>query len=87
MRRKTRKDTVARLRQDRIVAELHPLARQVARWAKDHRVKLKAADPPLPEALSDRAQDNWRPLVAIADAVGGEWPRKARAAADGSRVW
>ena len=81
MRRKTRADTVARLRQDRIDDELHPLAQQVARWAADHLDRLKDADPQLPEALSDRAQDNWRPLVAIADAAGGDWPRKARIAA------
>src|SRR5262245_42039005 len=34
----------------------------------------------MPEALNDRAADNWRPLVAIADLVGGEWPQLARQA-------
>jgi hypothetical protein len=42
---------------------------------------LEDADPPLPEALDDRAMDNWRPLVAIADAAGGDWPERARKAA------
>jgi len=81
MRRRTWKDQVERLRQDRIDDELYPLARQAARWAKDHLNQLKNADPSLPEDLGDRARDNWRPLVAIADAAGGDWPRKARAAA------
>jgi Protein of unknown function (DUF3631) len=35
----------------------------------------------VPDALNDRAADNWRPLLAIADLAGGEWPARARAAA------
>jgi hypothetical protein len=31
--------------------------------------------------LDDRAVDNWEALLAIADAAGGEWPERARAAA------
>ena len=34
-----------------------------------------------PEALNDRAADNWEPLFAIADLAGDEWPRLARTAA------
>src|SRR5262249_21904188 len=30
--------------------------------------------------LHNRAADNWRPLLAIADIAGGEWPERARAA-------
>jgi len=35
----------------------------------------------LPGALDDRASDNWRPLLALADAAGGKWPSRAIAAA------
>ena len=35
----------------------------------------------MPESLHDRAADCWRPLLAIADAVGGPWPTLARQAA------
>ncbi len=35
----------------------------------------------LPGALDDRAADNWRPLIALADTAGGKWPGRARAAA------
>ena len=35
----------------------------------------------LPQGLSDRAQDNWEPLIALADLAGGPWPQRARAAA------
>jgi Protein of unknown function (DUF3631) len=31
--------------------------------------------------MNDRAADNWRPLLAIADLAGGEWPKQAREAA------
>lgn len=34
--------------------------------------------PPLP--VDDRAADVWEPLVAVADAAGGEWPARARQA-------
>jgi hypothetical protein len=43
--------------------------------------ELTAAEPDLPDELSDRAQDVWEPLLAIADAAGGEWPERARGAA------
>jgi putative DNA primase/helicase len=56
------------------------LRSQAARWAADNFEKLADPDPQMPEALNDRAADNWRPLVAIADLVGGEWPQLARQA-------
>jgi putative DNA primase/helicase len=31
--------------------------------------------------LHDRAADNWGPLLTVADLAGGDWPRRARAAA------
>ena len=30
-----------------------------------------------PVGASDRAQDNWTPLVRVAAAIGGEWPDRA----------
>jgi hypothetical protein len=42
---------------------------------------LSGAYPEMPDELHDRAQDAWEPLVAIADAAGGDWPSRARAAA------
>jgi hypothetical protein len=34
----------------------------------------------LPDSLSDRQQDGAEPLLAIADAAGGDWPSQGRAA-------
>jgi putative DNA primase/helicase len=42
---------------------------------------FRDADPAVPVELNDRAADNWRPLLAIADLAGGPWPEKARQAA------
>jgi putative DNA primase/helicase len=57
------------------------LKRKCARFAADNLEKLREADPDIPEELNDRARDNWRPLLAIADAAGGDWPAWAREAA------
>ena len=35
----------------------------------------------VPASLHDRAADCWRPLLAIADLIGGDWPMRARTAA------
>jgi len=34
----------------------------------------------LPPEIQDRDADNWEALIAVADAVGGEWPERARRA-------
>ena len=39
---------------------------------------LSTADPAIPSVGSDRAEDNWLPLLAIADTLGGDWPVLAR---------
>jgi Protein of unknown function (DUF3631) len=44
---------------------------------------LDTAEPVLPDALSDRQQDVWEPLFAIADLAGSGWDGRARAAAIG----
>ncbi|MCA9312006.1 MAG: DUF3631 domain-containing protein [Phycisphaerales bacterium] len=89
MRRRRREESVSRLRQDRLGLELEPIRCQLSRWAADHAQVLRGADPVVPEGLSDRAADNWRPLLAIAEAAGGDWPSRGRAAAaglSGSRI-
>lgn len=52
--------------------------RKLARWAIDNMEALKSSRPALPDALNDRAQDNWESLLAIADRVGGHWEKTAR---------
>lgn len=80
MRRRLPDQRVERLRADRDLGILD-LRRRCARWVADHRDALQSADPMTPTALNDRAADNWRPLLAIADAAGNDWPNRARTAA------
>jgi hypothetical protein len=54
--------------------------RQIRRWAADHSGALRQAQPARPEGLHDRAWDNGRPLLAIADLAGGPWPEWTRQA-------
>src|SRR5262245_16575179 len=63
-----------KIRGDTIHAELQPLRRQLLRLAQDTRAALTQIDPAVPDALSARQADIWRPLLAIALAVGGYWP-------------
>lgn len=59
------------------------IQRKLCRFAEDYRETIRQARPAMPEALNDRAQDNWEPLLAIADTAGGQWPGMARGAALG----
>jgi putative DNA primase/helicase len=80
LQRKPRTAKVARLRK-RDSDEFALLRRKAARWAADNFDKLRDPDPEIPDVLDDRAADNWRPLLAIADLAGDAWPRRAREAA------
>ncbi len=77
LRRKRPDETVERLRLDRMGA-LTVLNRQAARWTADNFEALYAADADVPAELHDRAADNWRTMLAIADLAGGGWPGRAR---------
>ncbi len=77
MRRRKPTERVTRFQRDR-TSDLDELASMAARWVADYEISLSAADPDIPETLHDRAADNWRPLLAIADLAGGNWPTLAR---------
>ena len=81
MRRRRPDETVDRIRGDHDHG-LSTLGRQCARWVADNTEALRDEDPGLPKTLNDRAADNWRALVAIADVAGGDWPAIARKAAE-----
>lgn len=57
------------------------LAAKCFRFALDHGIALGKARPEIPDALHDRAADNWEPLLAIADVAGSGWSRLARSTA------
>jgi len=78
MHRKAPDEQVEKFHALRHGAAAEELARKAARWASDHLHVLVTAAPDMPKELTNRAADNWTPLLAIADAAGGEWPEGAR---------
>ena len=80
MRRKLPGEKVERLR----YAE-HDLfekyASMLARFGVDYHDEVRRSRPTLPDALSDRAQDNWEPLLSIAGCAGPTWLDRATRAA------
>jgi hypothetical protein len=80
LRRRLKDEVITRMRSNK-TGHLSTLGRRAARWVADNITALKDADPELPEELNDRAQDNWRPLIAIADAMSKGLGERARAAA------
>jgi putative DNA primase/helicase len=61
--------------------ELAALRAKLLRWAEDNGQRLTQVEPDLPQGFENRRAANWRLLLAIAEAAGGDWPAKARAAA------
>ena len=53
---------------------------RLALWAIGQADALTIARPVMPPGVEDRPADVWEPLLAIADAAGGAWPTRARAA-------
>lgn len=78
MKRRTGEEEGEELRGDRL-DEFDPLCRRAWTWAQANLHSLRQADPPV--QLRNRAADNWRPLLAIADQAGGGWPERARLSA------
>jgi hypothetical protein len=68
-------------RRDR--AEAKPLHDSLEAWSKDEELQktLRESQPQMPEFLTDRQEDIWEPLLAIADSIGGDVPGPAREAA------
>jgi hypothetical protein len=78
MRRRSHGEKVAQFRSRRDGPKLATLRERLAAWAGSHIDELAKAEPDMP--VEDRAADTWEPLIAIADAVGGDWPKAGRAA-------
>jgi hypothetical protein len=43
-------------------------------WTRDNFDAIASCDPPLPAC--NRLADNWRPLFAVAQVIGGHWPAR-----------
>jgi Protein of unknown function (DUF3631) len=80
MKRRAPGEKVARFRQGR-TPELVEAARKAARWVADNAATIQQCDPDIPEAIFNRAADNWAPLLAIAEVAGAVVAARAKEAA------
>ncbi|MFE5295412.1 DUF3631 domain-containing protein [Streptomyces sp. NPDC056632] len=80
MRRRARNEHVEPFRQRLHEAEGNKLRDRLAQWAEQVRKDIAGRWPEMPEGVTDRPADVWEPLLAVADAAGGDWPERARAA-------
>lgn len=81
MRRRAPGETVEPWRLRVNGAEANNLYELISEWAASIWHTVDGAWPTMPEGIEDRNADVWEPLLAIADAAGGEWPDRARVAA------
>ncbi|GGU84494.1 hypothetical protein GCM10010260_16940 [Streptomyces filipinensis] len=80
MRKRAPNEKVEPYRQRIHEKQGHALRDRLAKWADTVREQVADAWPEMPEGVTDRPADVWEPLLAVADAVGGHWPARARAA-------
>ncbi|WP_406293958.1 DUF3631 domain-containing protein [Streptomyces sp. NBC_00624] len=80
MRKRAPNESVESYRQRLNEKEGFALRDRLAEWADSVRDSVKDAWPEMPDGINDRPADVWEPLLAVADAAGGHWPERARAA-------
>lgn len=78
MRRRLPGEEVAKFRLRTDLPLVEELGDALASWVSSAEL---AVEPHVPDALEDRAADAWEPLLAVADAAGGDWPERVRSAA------
>jgi hypothetical protein len=76
--RKKPDDKVEPFRHREAETQAEPLREGCEAWAEQNLDALAAARPEPVDGLSDRANDAWEPLLAIAEQIGGDWPEEAR---------
>lgn len=81
LKRRAPNEQVERFRWREAREAAGPLRERLEQWTSANLDTLAEARPQIPTDLDDRAADGWEPLLAIADAVGGGWPERARRAA------
>jgi hypothetical protein len=81
LRRKAPGEIVAKYRIRRDKGKVTAVGDRLAAWVVPNAEVIAAAEPDMPPGLNDRAEDVWEALLAVADLAGGDWPARARAAA------
>ena len=81
MRRKSPSERAAKYRVRRDKRGVAEAGERLAAALGPHADAIGDAEPDMPPGLSDRAEDVWEAMIAIADIAGGGWPARARKAA------
>ena len=80
MRRRAPDEQIEQYRERTCRADGEKLREELAAWAVDAADRIGDPWPTMPAGVHDRPADVWEPLLAVADVVGGAWPKRARAA-------
>jgi len=80
MRRRAPTERIESFRRRVAQPEGNTLRDALAEWAERVADVCGEAWPAMPPGVVDRPADVWEPLLAVADAAGGHWPRIAREA-------
>lgn len=81
MKRRKPGETVSPYRRRIYKNEAAALREQLAAWAAQVRPTIADTWPQIPDSIQDRDADVWEPILQVADAAGGAWPKIARQAA------
>jgi hypothetical protein len=73
LRRKQSEERISKLPREPLKS-WYQIRQKCQRWYNDNQQKLEHSEPNMPNVGNDRAEDNWFPLMAIADLLGGDWP-------------
>lgn len=80
LKRAMRNEHIERFRRRDVASKAADLRSRLEAWLAWVSEKIRDARPELPTTLTDRQWDTTEPLLAIADAAGGEWPDRVRRA-------
>ena len=86
MKRRAPNEKIEPFRTRRHASDGNALRDRLTDWAqspgKEKSVGEEAGElwPKIPDGIVDRNEEIWEPLLAVAEAAGGEWPEKARKA-------
>jgi len=81
MRRKLPSEKVEPFRESRSLPDAPDIRRRLRRWAEDTQEEMAGGRPGPVSGISDRHNDVWEPLLAVAETAGGDWSTRAREAA------
>jgi hypothetical protein len=80
MQRRAPNESIDPFRTRKHASTGHAYRDRLAEWAESVGETAGEAWPEIPDGIVDRNEEIWEPLLAVADAAGGDWPEMARKA-------